>query len=148
VSRRIAALAGVLASFAIAAGCSAARTSGLRAVAPAPPSAASVDDPEVRTLLVDACFPCHSGERADPWYAKLAPSSWTSGARRVLDFSEWASYDAPKRDAERAMIAAAVENGSMPPRDYTFFNGAAKLSEAERQAIIAWAQPSPPLAAH
>lgn len=105
------------------------------------PAAMAVEgaNPAVQAALVDACYACHSEHRQDPWYAKLAPSSWPRSARRVLDFSAWPSYGPEQRAAELAMIATAVRSGSMPPGDYTFFNGAAKLGDAQKQAIIDWA---------
>ena len=96
--------------------------------------------PEVRPLLVRACYPCHSDERADPWYAKLAPSSWsTHGAREALNFSAWERYDDPRRARAAAIVAAVTDAGTMPPSDYTFFNHAARLNDAERQAVVRWA---------
>lgn len=105
------------------------------------PAAMAVEGagPAVETALVEACYACHSEHRRDPWYAKLAPSSWPSSARRVLDFSAWPAYAPEQRTAELAMIATAVRSGSMPPADYTFFNRAAKLGDAQKQAIIDWA---------
>ena len=103
--------------------------------APAPPSAAAMD-----ALFVRSCYPCHSAERRDPWYAKIAPSSWsTSGARSVLDFSTWSTYDAERRAGAVVMIADAVQRGTMPPADYTFFNHAARLDAGDRNAVERWA---------
>ncbi len=119
------------------------------ACAPAPPpaspasgSAAEVasDAATMDALFVRSCHPCHSAERHDPWYAKIAPSSWsTTGARSVLDFSAWPTYDAERRASEVAMIADAVQRGTMPPADYTFFNHAARLDPADRGAVERWA---------
>jgi len=111
--------------------------------APAPdvaPRPAPAIDATVRPLLVRACFPCHSDERADPWYAKLGPSSWsTGGARAVLNFSEWDRYDAERRAHAAGLIAAVTQDGSMPPADYAFFNRAARLSDVERTTVVRWA---------
>jgi hypothetical protein len=97
-------------------------------------------DAAVRPLLVRSCFPCHSDERADPWYAKLGPSSWsTYGARAALNFSQWDRYDGERRARVAGLIAAVTQDGSMPPADYTFFNHAARLGDAERAAVIRWA---------
>jgi len=96
--------------------------------------------PEMRPLLARACYPCHSDERADPWYAKLAPSSWsTRGARDALNFSLWATYDDDRRARAAGAIAAVTQAGTMPPADYTFFNHDARLNDAEREALIRWA---------
>lgn len=143
----------VLALFALTLGCGVSGTPRVRAPAPQTASASSTEDARVQKLLVDACYPCHSDERNDPWYAKLAPSSWTSRGRRVLDFSEWQNYDSQRRAGELAMIAAAVTIGSMPPGDYTFFNRGAKLTESDKQSIVDWvlrqaAAISAPISAH
>jgi hypothetical protein len=89
-----------------------------------------VADPEVRQILVDSCYPCHANERSDPWYAHLAPSSWSGRGRAALNFDDWQSYDPAKRNAEFAAIVVVIQDGYMPLKDYTFFNGAAKLNEA------------------
>lgn len=101
--------------------------------------------PEVRPLLVRACYPCHSDERADPWYAKLAPSSWsTRGARDALNFSLWSTYDDDRRMRAAGTIAAITQAGTMPPADYTFFNHAARLNDVERESLIRWASEAQP----
>ena len=111
----------------------------------APPSTTAgssglqVADPEVRRILAGSCYPCHANERSDPWYARLAPSSWSSRGRAALNFDEWKSYDSARRDAAIAAIAAVVQDGAMPLKDYTFFNGAAKLNEAQRRRLVEWA---------
>jgi hypothetical protein len=112
------------------------------AAAPSTSASASdlqVADAEMRQILLNSCYPCHANERSDPWYAHLAPSSWSSRGRAALNFDEWQTYEPGKRNAEAAAIVAVVQNGDMPLKDYTFFNGAAKLNEAQRQRIVQWA---------
>ena len=104
-----------------------------------PPPAAGVPERSVDQLLVASCRPCHSSEREMPWYARLAPSSWVSSARTVLDLSDWASYDAAHRGAALSAIATSVSDGGMPPGDYTFFDHAAALNAEERQRLASWA---------
>ncbi len=97
-------------------------------------------DPTIDALMVSACYPCHSDQRNDPWYAKLGPSSWsTTGARQVLNFSRWAEYDSETRGVEIQMIADAVQKQTMPPVDYTFFNHGARLSAEQQRVIVEWA---------
>lgn len=115
------------------------------AVPPAPPSASTAPagaalDPKIDALMVSACYPCHSDERNDPWYAKLGPSSWsTTGARHVLNFSQWSRYDPQTRAVAIQMIGDAVQKKSMPPVDYTFFNHGARLSDQQQRVIVEWA---------
>jgi cytochrome c len=113
------------------------------AAADAVPSAAL--DPAIEPLFARACYPCHSDVRRDPWFAKIAPSSWSlEGARTTLDFSQWSRYDAETRASTAVMIADSVTRGHMPPADYTFFNHGARLDEHDRQAIAAWASTAAP----
>lgn len=109
----------------------------------ASPPVAAVD-PTVEAVLARSCYPCHSAERSDPWYGKLAPSSWSVfGGRKALDFSTWKDLDPAGRTVAIEMVAASVEHGSMPPVDYAFVNRAARLDALDRSAIAAWAAAQP-----
>lgn len=114
---------------------------------PTPRSAtapAAAVDPAVEGVLERSCYPCHSAERRDPWYGKLAPSSWSiAGGRAALDFSTWPTLDAPSRALAITLVAESVHRGSMPPVDYAFLNHAARLDAADRNAIAAWAAAQP-----
>ncbi|HEY2387029.1 MAG TPA: heme-binding domain-containing protein [Candidatus Binatia bacterium] len=115
------------------------------ASAPAAAALPSALAPDVHPLLVRACYPCHSDERADPWYAKLAPSSWsTRGARDVLNLSLWTTYDDERRARAAGAIAAVAQAATMPPADYTFFNHAARLSDGDRETLLRWASATRP----
>jgi hypothetical protein len=107
----------------------------------ATPSAAPSDDPQVNALVASACYECHSNEGSAPWYGALAPSYWFAiPARKVLNFSEWSSYDAARREAALQAIAKTVESGEMPPWDYTLLDGSASLSDAQKEAMVRWAE--------
>jgi hypothetical protein len=90
-----------------------------------------------RALAVRACFDCHSNETRWPWYTHMAPVSWLTQrdvdeGRRELNFSEW---DRPGKEAHEA--AKTVREGSMPPWFYVLPRPHARLSAAEREALIA-----------
>ena len=102
-------------------------------------------DPTIEPMFVRACYPCHSEARHDPWFAKIAPSSWSlDGARATLNFSDWARYDVDTRASATLMIADSVARGHMPPADYTFFNHQARLDAHDREVIAAWAAAAAP----
>jgi hypothetical protein len=95
------------------------------------------NSPATRALAVRACFDCHSNETRWPWYTHVAPLSWLTQrdvdeGRRELNFSEW---DRPGREAHEA--AKTVREGSMPPWLYVLPRPHARLSAAERDALIA-----------
>jgi mono/diheme cytochrome c family protein len=94
------------------------------------------DSPHTRDLMRRACFDCHSNATAWPWYSHVAPVSWlvqndVDGGRRHLNFNEW---NLPQRHAKD--VAEAVRGGDMPPWYYLPMHPAAKLSDAEKQALI------------
>lgn len=94
------------------------------------------DSPQTRQLAVRACYNCHSNETVWPLYSYIAPISWlirrnVEEGRAKLNFSEW---DRPQEDGEEA--AETVQEGSMPPRDYLWLHPEARLTAAERQALV------------
>ena len=94
------------------------------------------DGPATRELAVRACYDCHSNQTVWPWYAKMAPVSWliqndVEDGRRKLNFSEW---DRPQREARA--VTRRIQRGSMPPWYYVMMHSQAKLSDAEKQALV------------
>jgi len=92
------------------------------------------DSPQTRDLAKRACFDCHSNETVWPTYAKIAPISWivanhVSEGRRELNFSNW-------HPREQNEAIETIIEGSMPPLYYTATHPAARLSAAEKQALI------------
>lgn len=92
--------------------------------------------PETRALAVRACFDCHSNETRWPWYAQVAPISWSvqrhvDAGRSVLNFSEW---NRPQREADEA--SEVVAEGEMPPAHYRLFHPEARLTGAEREVLM------------
>ena len=100
------------------------------------------DSPQTGDLFHRACFDCHSNETTWPWYSNVAPVSWlvqrdVNGGRRHLNFTEWTQ---PQRHAKD--VAAEVRQGDMPPWFYLPMHPAARLSAAEKQALMDGAQKS------
>lgn len=91
--------------------------------------------PEGRRLAVGACYDCHSNQTRWPLYSYVAPMSWlvqrdVENGRRKLNFSNWGGDD----DADD--LAEVVVEGSMPPRNYRLLHPDARLSDAEKAALI------------
>ncbi len=97
------------------------------------------DSPATRDLAKRACFDCHSNETVWPWYSNIAPVSWliqrdTDEGRRHLNFSEW--QVAGSRIREVGEIYGVILEGEMPPFQYLPMHPEARLSAAEKQALI------------
>ncbi|HLY20665.1 MAG TPA: heme-binding domain-containing protein [Bryobacteraceae bacterium] len=100
------------------------------------------NSPGTRELVRRACFDCHSNATVWPWYSYVAPMSWlvqrdVSGGRQHLNFSEW---DKPQRHARD--VANQVKQGEMPLWFYLPMHPAAKLSAAEKDALMDGAEKS------
>ncbi len=116
---------------------------------PAPPpggalTATNAPPPQITTLLQGACYDCHSDQTQWPWYAHVAPVSWLIASdvrdgRRHVNFSEW-PHGRPN-DAARLWENISDELGynEMPPAQYKLMHPAARLTKAQSQELIAYA---------
>jgi hypothetical protein len=97
---------------------------------------ASWPNAESERIARQSCYSCHSNETDWPAYSYVAPMSWlvrrdVEEGRHELNFSEW------NRDSGEADDAAeTIEEGSMPPRQYTILHRDARLTDTEAQTLI------------
>jgi uncharacterized membrane protein len=134
-----------------AAGCSSSQETASAASAASTGTSGAVSlDPRVNAILETSCYSCHSTGGTAPWYAAISPSYLAAGAARdALNFSDWDSYDAKRKAAELRVIAETVNSGSMPPGDFTLFDRSARLTDDDKQAVLAWTSRVPtPIPAH
>jgi hypothetical protein len=100
---------------------------------------------DVKSILVAACYDCHSFKTVYPWYTNIAPLSWwikdhIDEGRKELNFSEWGNYSDRRKDHKMEEMVELVEEGEMPLQSYTIAHSNARLSEAQKEAIIAYAK--------
>ncbi|MDI1324910.1 MAG: heme-binding domain-containing protein [Algoriphagus sp.] len=100
---------------------------------------------DVASLLKKSCYNCHSNETEYPWYSHVAPSSWLvardiRAAREELNFSMWQDFDMMDKLGKLDDISIEVGEGRMPLTIYTMVHPSAKLDDAQRQLIVAWAE--------
>lgn len=111
-----------------------------------PPVTAEIQAPaEVKAILRRSCWDCHSNETRWPWYAYVAPASFlvhhdVSEGRKHLNFSEWGGYQAARKAKRQEECGEEVEDGEMPMAVYLPLHPDAKLSEADKQVLEAWAK--------
>jgi hypothetical protein len=99
---------------------------------------------EVRSILRRACYDCHSHETVWPWYSRIAPVSWLVArdvheGRRHVNFSTWNRLSEREQREAREESWEEVEAGRMPLWIYRPLHPSARLSEADRSALRAWA---------
>jgi hypothetical protein len=97
----------------------------------------------IRTLLSNSCFDCHSDNTRYPWFDRIAPVSWMvaghiRSAKQKLDFSDWGNLDATEKVGALANIQEELKSGKMPLRSYTFIHRKTKLSVQQIKEMINW----------
>lgn len=105
-----------------------------------------VDAPrDVLTILQRSCWDCHSNETEWPWYAYVAPVSFRVSqhvwmGREHVNFTEWDGYDAEELEEAYEEIVKEIERGGMPLSDYLLVHRNAKLTTADRERLVSWAE--------
>jgi hypothetical protein len=105
--------------------------------------AAAGADGEVLSLIRSACYDCHSHETRWPWYSHVAPVMWlvaidVKRGRSELNFSEWGTLSADRRDILLYDIREEISSGDMPPGTYVLLHAEAKLTEADKETVLDW----------
>jgi len=77
-----------------------------------------------------------------PWYSRIAPASWlvasdVNEGREHLNFSDW-PLEAERAAKKFDRINEVIDYREMPPKKYTLIHADARLSEAQRQALLDW----------
>lgn len=93
--------------------------------------------PEGEQLARAACFDCHSNETKWPWYTYVAPVSWLTvhdvqEGRQKLNFS-----DVYSAEFEVDEMVEQIERGEMPPRSFLLLHPEARLTDQQKQTLVA-----------
>jgi len=93
--------------------------------------------------IVAACYDCHSHTSSFPWYTDIAPVSWwikghINGGREHLNFSKWTKYPKGKQEHKIEECVEMLEKKWMPLFTYTWLHSEAKMTDSERNDMIAY----------
>ena len=102
---------------------------------------------EVKTLLHNACYNCHSNKSEYPWYSNIQPVAWwlqnhIDEGKEHLNFSEFTNRRIAVQNHKLEEVIELVEKKEMPLKSYTWFglHPEANITDAQRQVIIDWAK--------
>lgn len=100
---------------------------------------------EVEAILKPACYDCHSNLTTYPWYANVQPvASWLAGhvneGKKHFNLSAFTNRRAAVQNHKFEELIEMVKDGSMPLNSYTWTHGDARLTDQQRQTLVAWAQ--------
>ena len=98
---------------------------------------------EVKSILRNSCYNCHSNETKWPWYSELAPVSWmivndVNDARKKLNFSSWDKISFEKKEELKKDIWDEVRQDEMPLSLYLYLHPDAKLDLSQKNMIKKW----------
>jgi hypothetical protein len=99
---------------------------------------------DVKYLMEQACFDCHSNHTIYPWYNSITPVNyWLNGhvkeGKKHFNVSKWASYSIQKKAHKLEELIEEIEESSMPLASYTWTHSGAQLSPAQIQSVVDWA---------
>jgi len=100
---------------------------------------------DIKIILQQTCYDCHSNNTEYPWYNNIAPVSYwladhVKDGKKHLNFSDWESYSVKKKDHKLEEVIEMIEDGEMPLKEYTWTHAEAKLTDEQRNGVIAWAK--------
>ena len=98
---------------------------------------------EIEAILKRACYDCHSHETTWPWYANIAPLSWSivshvNDGRKALNFSEWKKIPKEIKVKRLKRMTQTTRNGMMPLSSYLLLHKDATLTKEEKERISKW----------
>ena len=100
---------------------------------------------EVKMILSESCFDCHSDVTRYPWYNNITPVNyWLDGhveeGKEELNLSKWSSYSIKRKDHKLEEVIEKVEEKEMPLTSYTWTHKEAKLTDAQISIVKDWAE--------
>ena len=106
-----------------------------------PPVLADLAAPEaVKSILVAACYDCHSNQTRLRWFDRLAPAAWlvardVRAGREHLNFSDIGVLPLAKQRSRLYESLNQIKLGAMPPRAYRSLHPESVLT-AEQIAVL------------
>ena len=97
----------------------------------------------VRNLLKNTCYDCHSNNTNYRWYHKIQPVSWlldnhVKEGKKQLNFSEFGTYSERKQKSKLKSVISQIKENKMPLSTYALIHKDAKLSEKNKELLTKW----------
>src|ERR1700730_2761503 len=115
-----------------------------------PPVTAELQAPtEVKQVLKNSCYNCHSNETKLPWFDKVVPAYWVvssdvNEARKHLNFSEIGNLPAAQQKASLFEAVNMIQLGAMPLPAYLHVHPGAKITPEELAVLRNYLTAPPP----
>ncbi len=98
---------------------------------------------EVKTILQNKCYDCHSNTTRYPWFMEVSPVThymayYTEKAKEHFNVSGWEIYTDKQKDRKLEEFIEELEKKEMPLKPYTWIHG--ELSNTDTEKLISWAK--------
>ncbi|WP_298550993.1 heme-binding domain-containing protein [uncultured Algibacter sp.] len=99
----------------------------------------------VKIILKETCFDCHSDITRYPWYNNITPvnywlASHVKDGKKHFNMSNWEGNSIKRKDHKFEELIEIVENKEMPLNSYAWTHSEAKLNDKQIKAVIDWAK--------
>ena len=103
--------------------------------------------PEVKQILVNSCYNCHSNQTKLSWFDWPVPAYWlvvkdVNAARARLNFSEIGALPAAQQKAALYESVSQIMLGAMPLPDYQRLHPEATVTPQQLQVLKDYLQPA------
>ncbi len=100
---------------------------------------------DVKLILKESCYDCHSNYTRYPWYNTITPvnywlNSHVNEGKKHFNVSNWEGNSTKRKDHKFEELIEMVEAKEMPLSSYTWTHSKAKLTDAQIQSVIDWAK--------
>lgn len=107
---------------------------------------AETNPPEdVKLILKETCYDCHSDVTRYPWYNNITPVNYwlaehVNDGKKHFNVSKWEGSSLKRKDHKFEELIEMVEEKEMPLNSYTWTHSEAKLSDGQVASVIDWAK--------
>ncbi len=100
---------------------------------------------EVKLILKETCYDCHSDYTRYPWYNNITPVNYwlnqhVEDGKKHFNVSNWEGNSVKRKDHKFEELIEMVEAKEMPLKSYTWTHSEANLTDAQIQAVVNWAK--------
>lgn len=100
---------------------------------------------DAESILRKACTDCHSNNTRYPWYSNIQPVDWwldkhVKDGKKELNFDEYTNRSLRYQYHKMEETIEMIKEGEMPLDSYTWTHTDARLTDAEKNTLISWAE--------
>ncbi len=100
---------------------------------------------DVKLILKETCYDCHSDYTRYPWYNNITPVNYwlnhhVEDGKKHFNVSNWEGNSLKRKDHKFEELIEMVEDKEMPLKSYTWTHGEANLTDAQIESVVNWAK--------